>query len=97
MSDSRLQTDYQNSITAHFLRNQQHGLGSQVPVKKNLGQVERTQTAFDFDLERRLLLEQSTGESTFAPMDPATVHDPYDEAMEPYLQMGLLVRRASLF
>lgn len=65
-----------------------------MPVKQDLGQVQRTPTIFTFDLERHLLLEQTCGGdcSSSPAMDAAAFHDPFEEAMEPYLQMGLLVR-----
>lgn len=63
-------------------------------VKQDLGQVQRTPTVFTFDLERHLLLEQTCGGdcSSSPAVDAAAFHDPFEEAMEPYLQMGLLVR-----
>ena len=67
----------------------------QVPVQPEAGQVQRTAAAFNFDLERRLLLEQAEGGAPAPAVDPAAVHDSLDEAMRPYLQMGLLVRPSS--
>ena len=66
---------------------------SQVLLRPGLDQIARTQAAFDFDLERRVLAEHAVSGGGGEPAAPLqTVDDPWQLVLERYMQMGYDVR-----
>lgn len=64
-------------------------------LRPGLDQIARTQAAFDFDLERRVLSEDAAcGSGGAAPHQP--VDDPFQLVLERYMQMGYEARLALL-